>query len=162
MTTLQWWLLAGTGIILALSLVALYYLVLLLRSKRAQARQRELQQQQQIAQRARLIKSVRLIAHGMIEDQLSLTEGAIRIGVLLESLMQEEQARTEFRAFYLLADATQHIPILDAWKQLSTRRKLGFDLQREQLEIDHREFVLDAARRLLEVRWDASPRPTPP
>ena len=151
MSTLHWWTLGGVGIILVLAMVALYYVVLLIRSNKEQQKQRALQQLEREQQRGRTVRSIHFIARGMLDGQLTLTEGSIRIGVLLDSLIDTERARTEFRAIYLLAEATSHIPILDAWKQLNTREKLGFDKQREQLETDHREFVLDAARRLLEA-----------
>lgn len=98
--------------------------------------------------RDQINRSIQLIAQGLLDEQMSLTEGAIRIRGLLDGLAVADPIRDEFRAFYLLAQATSHIPVLDAWKALKTKDKLVFDRQRLQLETDHREFVLDAAQRI--------------
>lgn len=111
-------------------------------------KQREELETQIREQRERVNRSIQVIAQGMLEDQLTLTEGAIRIRVLLESLQVESDIQEEFQAFYLLADATSHIPILDAWKALKIKEKLVYDQEREKLESDHREFVVDAAQRI--------------
>ena len=58
---------------------------------------------------------------------MTLTEGAIRVRVLLDGLSVNEDVQEEFAAFYQLAKATEHIPILEGWKQLSTKKKLAFD-----------------------------------
>ena len=138
----------GVLIVLILTVIAVYYLLKVrsVEQERAQfIEQQEIEKQQQ---RVRVNKSIQLLAQGMLEDQLTLTEGCIRISALLSSLGVNDQVREEYGAFFLLASATEHIPILDAWKQLSTKKKLHFDTQRQQLEADHREFVLDAAERI--------------
>jgi len=37
---------------------------------------------------------------------------------------------------------------MEQWKQLKTKQKLVFDKQRTELEVVHKEFVLDAAKRI--------------
>ncbi|MBR9912326.1 MAG: DUF2489 domain-containing protein [Gammaproteobacteria bacterium] len=140
-------------IVLVLAGVAVYYLLRVKKMEQARQQQLDAMAEERAAQRLRLIKSIQLIARGMLDDQLTLTEGAIRIKVMLDGLAVEEDTRQAYVAFYHLADATDHIPILGEWKKLSTKQKLQFDSQREQLERDHREFVLDAAKRILEARF---------
>lgn len=136
-------------IVLVLAAVAVYYHLKLRELERKRQQQREALQEQGRQQRERVNKSIQIIAQGIVDEQLSLTEGAIRIKVLLDGLSADEQARQAFAAFYQLAAATDHIPILEAWKALSTKQKLHFDSQRQQLEADHREFVMDAAQRII-------------
>ncbi len=143
------WLVIGAVIVIALSGVAVWYLLELRRMRRRQAEQMEIMRAERDQQRQRLNNSIQVLAQGLLEEQLSMTEGAIRIRVLLDSLNISDDQRESYRAFYLLASATDHIPILEQWKVLSTKKKLEFTRQREQLESDHREFVMDAAKRIL-------------
>jgi hypothetical protein len=92
--------------------------------------------------------SVQVLAQGLVDDQLSLTEGAIRISVLLDNLKINEAARSDYSAIFQLAEATSHIPILDAWGRLSKKEKKQFEKIRSGIEDQYKEFVVDAARRL--------------
>lgn len=141
--------LLGTVIVLVLGVIAAYYLVKVRQLEQKQRQQLEAQKAEHDAQRLRVNRSIQIIAQGIIDEQLTLTEGSIRIKMLLEGLSVTDEVRESYVAFYHLADAAAHIPILEAWKALSTRKKLEFDRQRQQLETDHREFVLDAAQRIL-------------
>ncbi|MYM62248.1 DUF2489 domain-containing protein [Pseudomaricurvus sp. HS19] len=143
------WLVIGAVIVVALSGVAAWYLLALRRLRQRQAGQMEILRAERDQQRQRLNNSIQVLAQGLLEEQLTLTEGAIRIRVLLDSLNISDDERESYRAFYLLATATDHIPILEQWKALSTKKKLELTRQREKLESDHREFVLDAAKRIL-------------
>lgn len=99
-------------------------------------------------QRVRINRSIQIIAEGAIEGQLSLTEASIRIKVLLDSLALENSIPGQYQAFYELALATDHIPILEAWKALSTKEQREFDKQRLRLEQQHGDAVLDASKRI--------------
>ena len=92
--------------------------------------------------------SVQVLAQGLVDDQLSLTEGAIRISVLLDNLKINEAARSDYSAIFQLAEATSHIPILDAWGRLSKKEKKQFEKMRSGIEDQYKDFVVDAARRL--------------
>jgi len=141
-------LLAAIVIVAVLAAIAGYYLwQLRLLSKKRKDQKKALEQAGR-EQRDRVNKSIQIIAQAIIEDQMTLTEGAIRVRVLLDGLGVDESVQEEFAAFYQLAKATEHIPILAAWKELSTKKKLAFDSERERLERDYREFVLDAATRI--------------
>ncbi len=135
-------------VIAALTATAGYYLWQLRVLKNKRAQQKEALEQAGREQRERVNKSIQIIAQAIVEEQMTLTEGAIRVRVLLDGLGVSESVQKEFSAFYQLAKATEHIPILEAWKQLSTKKKLAFDSERERLEKDYREFVLDAAVRI--------------
>ena len=95
-----------------------------------------------------LNNSIQVLAQGLIDEQLSLTEGAIRISVLMGNLNITDKDKQEFDAFFQLAEATAHIPILDAWTQLPKKEKLKFDKERDVTEGKFKDFVLDAAQRI--------------
>ncbi|NIB41142.1 DUF2489 domain-containing protein [Pseudomaricurvus alkylphenolicus] len=140
-------------VVVILAGVAIYYQLRLREMRRHQEEQRQALAAEGKAQRKRVIKSIYIIAQGVLDDQLTMTEGAIRIKVLLDGLDVDDQLRESYQAFYHLAAATDHIPILEAWKKLSTKQKLVFDKQRTQLESDHREFVVDACKRILQQQF---------
>lgn len=139
---------AGAAVILVLAVVAGYYLWQVKQLNQHQQQQREQLEQERRVQREKTVKSLKLISNAILEDQLTLTEGALRIRAMLLSLNVDDSVLESFSAFFLLAEATQHIPILEEWKKLDRKQQFKFDRQREKLESDHREFVLDAAKRL--------------
>ncbi len=100
------------------------------------------------AQRGRVNRSIQIIAQAINNEDITLTEASIRISVLLDSLSVDDQVREEFSAFYQLAEATNHIPILEAWKKLSPKEQFAFDQQRVTQETHFQEFVQDAAKRI--------------
>lgn len=142
------WLVLGAIIIAALVGVALYYVLQLRALRQRQAQQLKELEEQRSAQRGRVNKSIEILAGALEKDDLSLTEASIRLSVLLDSLEVEESVREEFSAFYQLRDATSHIPILKAWKELTPRQQLQFDKERLQHEATYGEFVRDAAKRI--------------
>ncbi len=95
-----------------------------------------------------LNNSIQVLAQGLIDDQLSLTEGAIRISVLMDNLKINDRHREEFSVFFQLAEATAHIPILGAWKKLPKKEKARFEKERMATEEKYKEFVVDAAKRI--------------
>ncbi len=100
------------------------------------------------AQRLRINRSIQIIAKGALEDQLSLTETSIRIKVLLDSLGLELSVTQEYKAFYDLALACDHIPILEQWKALSDKDQRKLEKERIRHEQSHGEAVLEAAKRI--------------
>ena len=115
-------------------------------SQQQQLRQYEEQKQEK---RDSMNKSIQILAQGVVADQLTLTEGAIRISVLLEFLGVSSEQKESYSAFYQLAEATAHIPILEKWKSLPTKEKLQYDNERLRLEQQYGDFVMNAAKRIL-------------
>jgi len=138
----------AVAIILVLAVIAINLRLKLKKQKAKQKVQMDALDAAGREQRERLNKSIQIIAQGVREDQLSLTEASIRIKVLLDGLGVEQTVQKEYIAFYELAKATDHIPILDEWKALSLKKRLAFDKERDELEQQYRDFVLDAARRI--------------
>ena len=142
------WLVLGALIIVVLGGVAVYYVLQLRALRQRQAQQLQALEAEQVAQRKRINKSIEILSTALESDELSLTEASIRLSVLLDSLEVEESVREEFSAFYQLREATSHIPILKAWKELTPRQQLQFDKERLQHEATYGEFVRDAAKRI--------------
>ena len=117
--------------------------------EKQKAEQQKLLDKQAQEKRESMNKSIQILAQGLSEGQLSKTEAAIRIGALLEFLGVDDNVKEEYSAFFQLAEATAHIPILDKWKALSTKEKLRYDSEREALEEKYGDFVVDAGKRIL-------------
>jgi hypothetical protein len=110
--------------------------------------QEEALEEETRAQRLRINRSIQIIAKGALEDQLSLTETSIRIKVLLDSLGLEVSVTENYQAFYDLALACDHIPILEQWQALSDKEQRKLEKERIRHEQTHGEAVLDAAKRI--------------
>ncbi len=144
--------LIGALIILVLAIIAgrLVYKVMQLNKKRAQqlADIEAASRATQAQQRSHSNKSIQILAVALHNDELSLTEASMRIAFLLDQLEVSDGVKEEFSAFYQLRERTQHIPILQAWKDLSAKEQRVFDKERLQHESTFFEFVMDAAKRI--------------
>lgn len=114
--------------------------------KAEQERELEVQAQKK---RDSMNKSIQILAQSLHTDQVSKTEAAIRISVLMEFLGVDDAVKEEYSALFQLADATAHIPILEKWKALPTKEKLRYDNDRMASEEQYGDFVVDAAKRLM-------------
>ena len=145
--------LLGGLIVLVLALIAGHLLYKVYRLKQRQARRLAEQEQANLsaqqAQRERLNKSIQIIAQAVQQQELSLTEASLRISVLLDNLDVGREVKDEFSAFYQLRGLTEHIPILDAWQQLSRKAQNDFDIERLNHEATYNDFVLDATKRII-------------
>lgn len=141
MQTHYWLLIAGLLIILALAGYAwsLWRQVWRVRADRqAQDEQRN----------ARLAGDIQFIAQSLLNGQVPLIEGSIRIKVLLDNYAGPRRDDLQAAIFTEIYDQTAHIPTHAGWKQLSAaERKLHTRLM-ETLERDHHEQVQQAARQL--------------
>jgi hypothetical protein len=115
------------------------------RFKKERAEVLERVQSQAQTQRDHLIESVHVIARAMHDEQCGLTEGCIRIKVLLDNLAPHLLDLEPFSIFRKMFDATSHMPILDDWKKLKLQQRFKYTQERESLESKHRAQILDAA-----------------
>jgi hypothetical protein len=137
-------------IVLALSIVAGYYLQRLRQVKKYQRAQLAELEAQSKAQRERVNTSIQVIASAVgRRDELSLTEASLRISVLLDSLGVDAAVREEYSAFYQLRDAAAHIPILDEWQRLPSAERRKLTKERVKLEQTYGDFVMAAAERIV-------------
>ncbi|WP_461481683.1 DUF2489 domain-containing protein [Porticoccus sp.] len=141
--------LVGLLVIAGLGGYAAYLQLQLRRQKAERQAQAEQLAADLEARRAHYRNSIRVLATAIEAEQVTLTEGAIRISMLVSQLNLEEEELTDYQVFFQLTEATSHIPILEEWKKLSTRDKLRYDSEREEIEEKFREFVVVAARKVL-------------
>lgn len=155
-------LLGTSAIVLAIGIVlVLAFIAYRLQSQVRAMEQRKSQEQEELAKQQvkheqYLQNSIRILSQGIVDKQVTLTEGSIRISVLLDNLKVDDTVKEEFNVFYQLAEATAHIPILDAWKKLSSKERYRFDKERLNAESKFGDFAVDAAKRLKD--YDLSAR----
>ena len=118
-----------------------------LMEKEQQAQQVVFQQQRE-EQQDYVNNSIQVLAQSLIDSQLTLTEGAIRISVLLSNLSLNEDEQAHYHIFQQLTDASAHIPILDAWKRLDKHKKRQFEKERIAIEARYHSAIIDAATQL--------------
>lgn len=149
----------GIVIIMVLGSYA-FYLYLKLRSQKARLhKQQEELVNLQKERHDHYRNSIRVIASAIVAEQVGLTEGAIRISMLVSQLDLSESEKADYQVFFQLTEATSHIPILDEWKKLSSLEKQRYDSEREELEKAYKEFVESAAKELLAMSGNSNPEP---
>ena len=142
----NFWLIAGGVIILILASYALYLCWQLWKQN-----QRQKNAPTHIPNPARLNerrKSIFALANAIEEEALTLTEGCLRITAVASQIGDMTTFNREVGVISRGAEETAHIPILDAWKQLSKAEQRTFDKQRQAIESKYREAVLEAVERL--------------
>jgi len=136
----------------ALAGYAVYLLVLLARKRANEQQQLKVADKALLEKRKDHQKSIDIIARCLLQDQVTLTEAAIRISTLARAIDSEIVEQQFYLPFDDLAKATAHIPILDNWRQLSKQQKKQFNIEREAIEQTHKLRVLAAAQQLLTVQ----------
>jgi len=99
-------------------------------------------------QRVAIKRSLYLLADALLDDKLTHTEGCLRICAIAASLEDQELIRREYGVLFRVAEATAHIPILDAWQALSREDKQRFDQERKVIEAKYSDAVIEAAQRI--------------
>ncbi len=93
-------------------------------------------------------QSIRVIAQALLQNDLTPTEAAMRIGFLAQQYSPTEDQAPSLQVFQSLAMETSHLPILDAWKALPTSDKQRLEKERLSIENSHSEAIQEAANTL--------------
>ena len=146
--------LSGLGLLVIVALSV--YIVRQLGKLKEQRRQQE-QNRQRLEeakskareQREYMIESIRVIARAMSEDErLTLTEGCIRLKVLIDNLKPEIHQDPDFEIIEQHYQATRHIPFLKEWRKLERREQRRYQHEMNRLESQNRSALLRAAEKL--------------
>ncbi len=95
-------------------------------------------------------ESIKVIAQCMIEEQVELSEGSIRIKVLLDHVAPHLHDHPTFSIFSKMYTATEHMPTHEARKHADKKLIRKLDKERFKLEDDHKEEILKATKELLQ------------
>ncbi|MDF3125113.1 DUF2489 domain-containing protein [Rheinheimera sp. 1928-s] len=141
------WILATLAAVLILGGLSFYLGRLLWLIK-----QQQLKQQQVVeAKNANLIESIVLIAKAMREEQCELSEGALRLWVLLDHLQLPEKpdAVHTYPGLFKMYDVIKDMPTHQARKERDKKEIRHLDHIREQAEIDLKADILADVHKLL-------------
>jgi hypothetical protein len=133
---------AGALLVTALALYAL------LLWRRVWAQRRNVAQAEN-QRRERLAGDLLMLASSLLDGQLPLIEGAIRIKVLLDNYDTALSQDTHFQVFHLLFAATAQVPTHANWKALNPSERRQHEKRFNELELQHKAAARTAARWLL-------------
>lgn len=136
-------LLAGLLLIAALAVYAWQLWRRVWAQQRAQDEAREERQD-------RLGGDLNILASSLLDEQLPLIEGAIRIKVLLDNYDSALSNDSRCQVFHLIFDATADVPTHAAWKALDKTERRRFEKRFNELELQHKAAARTAARWLLD------------
>lgn len=136
-------LLAGLLLIAPLAVYAWHLWRRVWAQQRAQYEAREERQD-------RLGGDLNILASSLLDEQLPLIEGAIRIKVLLDNYDSALSNDSRCQVFHLIFDATADVPTHAAWKALDKTERRRFEKRFNELELQHKAAARTAARWLLD------------
>lgn len=144
--------LAGTLIVAGL---AFYAGMLLWQLQQQRVKQQlDLQKQEKQAKEKReyLTESIVLISRAMLEEQCELSEGALRLWVLLDHLVPERDPDpvVTYPGLHQMYQVVKDMPTHDARKQQSKQQTFLQDKQRLKAEDDLKDFILADTKALLQ------------
>ncbi|TCD24059.1 DUF2489 domain-containing protein [Pseudomonas sp. IC_126] len=134
---------AGLLLIVALAGYALH---LWRRVWRREQQLAALQAQQQVA----LAADLRVLAGSLLDEQVPLIEGAIRIKVLLDNYDLNLGQDPRCQVFQTLFEATEQVPTHAAWKALDKTERRRYEANFSALELQHKAAARRSARWLLD------------
>ncbi|WP_028239887.1 DUF2489 domain-containing protein [Stutzerimonas azotifigens] len=138
----------AVAIIAALGAYALYLWRRVWHNERELARARAERQ-------AALAEDLRILASSLLDEQLPLIEGAIRIKVLIDNYDATLGQDPRCEVFQQLYQATEHVPTHAAWTALERTERRRHEANFSALELQHKAQARRSARWLLD---EALPR----
>ena len=104
----------------------------------------------QAQQHAALASDLRVLAGSLLDEQVPLIEGAIRIKVLLDNYDSELGQDPRCQVFQQLFEATEQVPTHNAWKALDRAERRRHEARFSALELQHKAEARRSARWLLD------------
>lgn len=131
----QGWLLGGmAAVVLVLAVVAARLWWQVGQQQRRIRAMRERQAQKEMERIDYIYSSLNLIARAVLDEQCPLTEGCIRMAVLLDNLSLDCDTRQRFSPVFEIYHATRHIPTHSRWKALERKQQRRFEHEMKSLE----------------------------
>lgn len=103
-----------------------------------------------LEQHERLGNDLKILASSLLDGQLPLIEGAIRIKVLLDNFDVALSQSPNCSVLHQLYTATAHVPTHAHWKALDKTVRRQHEKNFNELELQHKAQARNAARWLLD------------
>lgn len=142
------WLFTGLAVVVfALAGVALYLWLKVWRMQKLQkAMEVQLESQKAETEQKRIDyihESLNVIAKAVLDGQCPVTEGCIRMAVLLDNISLDCDSKHRFSVIFEIHNATRHIPTHDQWKALGRQDQRKFQQEMLTIEKQHLQTVQD-------------------
>ncbi|MGB3621493.1 DUF2489 domain-containing protein [Ketobacter sp. MCCC 1A13808] len=114
-------------------------------NQQQQGIQAQLAEQQAETEQNRLdyiCESLNVIANAVLENQCPVTEGCIRMAVLLDNLPLDCDTKHRFSLIFEIYNATRHIPTHSGWKSLDRQSRQRYKQEMFGLEQKHNDGVM--------------------
>lgn len=112
---------------------------------------RALSERQDKKRQAYLRESIAVLAKSMLDDQVELSEGCLRIKVLVDHYDSRLHDDPKFAVFMTMHDKLEAHPRFEARKAVDKKFLQKLDDARHQIELTHREEIKQASRDILGV-----------
>lgn len=93
------------------------------------------------------VRSLKIFTRLILQNEMNITEGAIRIKVVLDHMLTACK-REPYQAIYTLHDKTEHLARSEARAELPKQQRMREDLQRMAIEAECEEPVKAAVQLL--------------
>jgi Protein of unknown function (DUF2489) len=145
-------LIAAVAIVIALSVYAARLLSKVATQQKAVAAEQQAQQRVIDQRNDKIADSIRLIAKAIVEQQCELSEGAIRISRLLETLHQLGDANypSQYPSLHELDRRLAAYPTHQAYKALKRQDRMRFDVERAKWELELKASIKQECSQLLQ------------
>lgn len=142
----MFWLFVALGtVVFVLAVVAAVLWVKVWRlqkQQKLQHAQREIEKAQAEQKRNDYIhESLNVIARAVLDGQCPITEGCIRMAVLLGNMSLDCDTKHRFSIVFEIYNATRHIPTHDQWKALPRKDQRKFEQEMLVLEKQHKATI---------------------
>ncbi|WP_111656527.1 DUF2489 domain-containing protein [Isoalcanivorax indicus] len=118
--------------------------------RRVWQREREAMERQHQTQKD-LLDQMEIVCRSLQQDQMNVTEGALRLASLLDKLTARPPQPLDLAAIHQLAEDASGLAIGGARQALPDAERRKQDRARQQLEMGQTEAVVAAAGRLLQA-----------
>lgn len=144
---------AAIAVIVILSGIAAYYLIKLKHAKKSQQKAIAEGEAAWRKKQEEIAADIRFIASAMVQEQCEITEGCMRLTVLMDRLDENLRFQPEFSSIRAHFEATAHMPTHDAYKALKPKQRFELDKQRFELEEKNKTSVLKDAQTLVTKKF---------
>ena len=141
-------------IVIGLAATAVYYLWQLKLQTQRQQQEYAKAQAEWRKKKQSLASDIKFIAQAMVEQQCEITEGCLRIKVLMDHLDPNLQHKKEFSTIQQMHSLTSNMATHEAYKALPRKEQFKQDKERFRLEELHRDAVLKEAKIIVSYQFE--------
>lgn len=142
------WLIVIIGVLIIIALVM--FIAGKLRDLRTDNNAIRERERERIEQGQRLRQSLQVLCRSMLDEQVEISEGSMRVKVLIDHYDARLHHDPTLKVFNEIYNELEHMPRFDARKEHDKRTLFALDQKRYQVEQAFESRVLDASRLLIE------------